>query len=163
MANQYTVEPCHIKRFWGRVEKSPKGCWLWVGYRDRIGYGIIRWYGRNLKAHRVSMIIAHGSIPTGKVVMHKCDVRNCVNPDHLSFGTQAENNRDCSRKGRSRSLPQKGEDNPMAKLTEEEVAKMKYIRASRGLYYRQIAKMFNVQTMTAFNAINGNTWGHLNE
>jgi hypothetical protein len=54
----------------------------------------------NSYAHRVAYVLAHGDIPAGSAVMHSCDVRACVNPAHLRLGTQQDNIRDASAKGR---------------------------------------------------------------
>ena len=53
-------------------------------------------------AHRVAWMLAHGPIPRGMNVLHRCDVPRCVNPDHLFLGTQHDNVRDMIAKGRAR-------------------------------------------------------------
>lgn len=77
------------------------GCWLWHGSKMVNGYGLV-WSGERMEsAHRTSWRIHRGEIPDGLFVCHTCDVRNCVNPDHLFLGTNTDNMRDCSAKGRT--------------------------------------------------------------
>jgi hypothetical protein len=87
-------------RFWNKVKRS-RGCWLWTGAITSWGYG---WFQRTAGvphyAHRVAWEFTHGAAPNG-LVLHKCDVRHCVNPDHLYVGTQADNMRDMASRGRS--------------------------------------------------------------
>jgi hypothetical protein len=87
-------------RLWLRVAVAGE-CWEFTGHRDRWGYGAISVGRRNVGAHRVAYELAHGEIPTGLVVMHSCDNPPCVNPAHLSVGTQGDNVRDCRTKGRA--------------------------------------------------------------
>ena len=80
------------------------GCWVWNAALARGGDGQFftsvidgrTWY----RAHRFSYEAHKGKIGDGLVVMHSCDNPACVNPDHLSVGTQADNIRDRDSKGR---------------------------------------------------------------
>lgn len=78
------------------------GCWLWQGYTSgKEGYGRIIVNGASLRAHRVSYEAFIGPIPEGMLICHKCDTPLCVNPNHLFIGSNQDNQRDASAKGRS--------------------------------------------------------------
>lgn len=101
--HQQCINPDHVlativDRFWSMVHKSD-GCWLWTGDTSG-GYGAIKDAGRKIMAHRFSYKLHYGPIEDGKLVLHQCDVPQCVRPDHLFVGTDADNQRDCFTKGR---------------------------------------------------------------
>lgn len=73
-------------------------CWEWTGSKTR-GYGRLKIKGRKFSAHRVSYEIFKGPIPKDLVVMHSCNNKSCVRPDHLSVGTPIQNSRDARRDG----------------------------------------------------------------
>lgn len=89
------------KLFWDRVQWSD-GCWLWRLSCDQHGYGRYASGSRVCGAHRIAWMLANKSdIPSGLVIMHRCDTPRCCNPAHLRLGTQDENIADRERKGRS--------------------------------------------------------------
>ncbi len=110
MQSDSTTLPPHIAHFWAKVNKDgpipayPElgPCWLWTGKPDPGGYGRYYWLpdDRQRGAHCVSWIIAHGPIPKGLVICHRCDVRPCVRPSHLFLGTYRDNMQDMVRKER---------------------------------------------------------------
>ena len=79
-----------IKRFWKFVLKGPT-CWLWVGYKNKDGYGTFNANGKMVKAHRFVYELLVGQIPDGHELHHKCEIENCVNPDHLESVTHTKN------------------------------------------------------------------------
>lgn len=83
------------------IPEPNSGCTLWLGSVYGIGYGKVSWQGRQRPAHRMAWIDAHGSIPNGLLVLHKCDVPSCINVDHLFLGTDADNAADKARKMRT--------------------------------------------------------------
>lgn len=88
-----------IGRFFSGVEKT-ESCWMWKRSVDGAGYGKIFIDGKRVTAHRYSWTIHRGAIPDGLCVLHHCDVRRCVNPDHLFIGTKKDNMQDALSKDR---------------------------------------------------------------
>lgn len=107
------ITPKFLERFHGKyIPDKESGCWLWKGSKNHNGYGEVSYkhcHSKRALAHRVSWAIHQGKIPDGLCVLHKCDVRNCVNPDHLFLGTQQDNLRDCYQKGRMRGWIKPGQ------------------------------------------------------
>jgi hypothetical protein len=93
-AKNQPIEP----RFWANVKKS-KGCWEWTGCKMTRGYGQISLNSRCTGAHIVSVLLSGRVIPKGFVVMHTCDNKGCVNPDHLVTVPHKINMGDAKKKG----------------------------------------------------------------
>lgn len=85
------------------------GCIEWQGHSDPKGYGRFSAKGEIL-AHRLAYRMHNGPIPDGYMVLHRCDNRLCVNPQHLFVGDNQANMDDMVRKGRS--VKRYGTDNP---------------------------------------------------
>ena len=94
----------YAHRFWGMVNKTEGRCWLWEGMLSWGGYGLLKVSGRKRRAHRISWELHNGPIPPGLLVLHKCDVRHCVRPDHLFLGTDLDNVVDMHIKGRGKAV-----------------------------------------------------------
>jgi|SRR5262245_23874315 len=87
--------------FWDRFERpGPDACWPFRGARDRHGYGKLGRSGKIASSHRLAYTLAHGTIPEGLFVCHRCDNPPCGNPAHLFVATAKENQADRVRKGR---------------------------------------------------------------
>ena len=145
------------QRFWDFVFPEPNtGCWLWVGPLSGSGYGRLNLGGGvQVQANRFSWELHNGKIKANLFTCHKCDVRCCVNPEHLFLGTQTENLEDMVRKGRDN--PKRGEDHPRSKLTEQMVLQ---IRAdSRSL--TEIGNDYGFDKQYVWKIKNGWHWGHI--
>lgn len=175
-------------RFWPKV-KQTEGCWLWLGAKNPDGYGVFRIKNRGTSAHRIAYALKVGHIPTGVSVLHSCDNRSCVRPDHLFLGTQLENVNDMMKKGRghkargdlnaSRLYPEKrprGDTHPFrlhpelhaqgeraanAKLKEGQVIEIRRSWEARELSQHALARKYGVTLTTVNSIVNGKTWRHL--
>jgi hypothetical protein len=128
-------------RFESRMsKKNNNGCILWTGSMHETGYGKFNWIGGSyMLAHRASYELFVGKIPDKLYVCHKCDIRNCVNPEHLFLGTHLDNMIDRDRKGRNKI--RFGADNPATKLNQNQVKEIR-LRSNENRHI--LAKEYNV-------------------
>ena len=85
------------------------GCWDWKKTKYKNGYGWLKVFGKVVSAHRYSYELHKGHIPDGSEILHSCDNKGCINPDHLRVGSHQENMKEAADRGRMRS----GENHPM--------------------------------------------------
>lgn len=132
------TRPTLAERFTRRLVRADSGCLIWTGYvHPKRGYGQIGRGGRVaglVETHRLAWELTHGPIPPSAFVCHTCDNPPCCEPSHLFLGTCADNVRDMVRKGRQA----RGMRLPQAKLTDEDIARVRSLRAD-GWLQRQIA------------------------
>ena len=145
--------PTTLDRLASLTSQQSEDCIHWDGYADKRGYGRVWFGGRYQLAHRVSYAVNTGTIPAGLCILHQCDNPICVNPAHLSVGTQSENMRDCCVKGRTAA----GERNPHAKLSEVDVLA---IRGSTGST-RKIAAQFGIASSGVSQIKTHKLWRHI--
>ena len=144
------------RRFMAHVDQDdPSGCWLWTSYQTGTNYAGYYHKGKTSFAHRVSYSLFVGPIPPGMFVLHTCDVRMCVNPDHLYLGTHVENARDRSVRGRSCH----GEAHLSAKLTEDDVRAIRLAHPEKGCAV--LAREYGVVESNIYQIANRLTWKHV--
>jgi hypothetical protein len=151
------VTPVHLRIIRSSLIND-KGCWLWRRKILKSGYGDIGINGKSVLAHRASYEAFRGPIPNGAQVCHKCDVKSCVNPEHLFLGTQKQNQADMVAKGRSA----RGEMASSAKLTERAVREIRRALPSYG-YREALSKKFGVSPGSVSNIRARRTWAHVGE
>jgi hypothetical protein len=124
---------------------SPDGCWYWTGAKGNHGYGQFALNKKTFLPHRLAYQIYVGKIPKSLHVLHSCDNRICVNPDHLFLGTPLDNMRDKIKKGRDRYN---------TKLSFEQVQEIIKM-VSDGVKQRDVAKKFNTCFQNISMIVNG--------
>jgi len=93
--------PEQMREFLLSKRKISGECWIWTGAVNQWGYGQTAWQHRHTMVHRVAACLWKKFDITSQLkVCHSCDQPRCFNPDHLWFGTDADNSRDCTAKGR---------------------------------------------------------------
>lgn len=133
------------------------GCWLWTGSITRHGYGSVTIGGRSTLAHRAAFA-AFISDPGSSCVCHKCDIRSCINPDHLFLGSNADNVADRVRKGRSRGGSNRGDRHPMHRLSPDTIAVIRALGLARQCTQRQIAAEYGITQSHVSNILRQKRW-----
>ena len=151
--------PAH-ERLAAKIEYEPNtGCWLWSGAPNTWGYGQIKHGDGYQLVHRFSFEQHKGPIPRGLLVCHKCDVRVCVNPDHLFLGTHAENTADMYRKRRQGHKPKHARH---TRMTPADVISIRRL-AAQGRSYGSIARIVGGTATNVRTIALGRTWAHIKE
>ncbi len=139
-------------RYWAKVRKT-KTCWLWQGSCNTSKYGQFYFENKMATAHRVSWAMHFGSIPEGKHVLHRCDVKLCIRPTHLWLGTHIDNMKDMAEKGRAKYM--RGAQHGNSKLKLNQVLK---IKMSTGKSLRWLADKYGVSFGHISKIKKGSRW-----
>jgi hypothetical protein len=138
------------------VPITESGCWLWDRSLSAKGYGWATFEGVVRRAHRLSFEAFRGLIPRGMLVCHRCDVRSCVNPEHLFLGTAKDNALDAVSKGRTLV----GEKNPRTSLNADSVKSIRSLYAG-GAKIAHIARAFGLKHSATSAICKGISWKYL--
>lgn len=140
--------------------KESDGCWIWLKYRDKRGYGHLRRFGKNWLAHRYMYLCTNGDFDRSLNILHKCDNPSCINPDHLFIGTQRDNILDCIEKKRY-NRP-KGEYNPNCKYSDIIVEEIRELYSTGLFTQKQLSKLFGISKSMVGYYVN-NTYRKINK
>lgn len=138
------------------------GCWIWKKSVGRNGYGkYALGRGKTIGAHRASYQAFNGEIPFGLDVCHRCDVRKCVNPQHLFVGTRSENIKDAVAKDRwHRENRPRGQTKPAAKLKDADIPTI-LAALNAGETKASLGRTYSVTPRTIALIKSGEGWKHI--
>ena len=134
-------------------------CWIWTGSRSEKGYGHVRYKKKIWQAHRAFYAEFVGPISKSLSVLHRCDVRACVNPEHLFLGTQQNNVTDMWAKGRGPN--RSGECNWKAQITEENAFELRRIYREAKDTVEALGKRWSLTPDHAWDIARGRAWKYL--
>jgi len=156
-SGSYRGLPAEV-RFFKRVLKTD-ACWIWQGGCDEDGYGVFM--GEVLgvvlrRAHRFSWSFHNNRvIPSTMNILHSCDNPKCVNPEHLSIGTCAENQQEKWTRGRG--WTHKGTSHWATILTEDQVRE---IRSSTETQ-KVLAAKYGLNQASISAIVRRKSWKHI--
>jgi HNH endonuclease len=136
-------------------------CWVWNGKPRSTGYGAIGYDGKGHRefAHRVSWMLHYGPIPPSAMVLHKCDVRSCVRPDHLFLGSGRDNAMDKEAKGRGNHP--RGSLTHNAVITECDALAMRTKYATGKVTMLELSREYGMSHSGMEAVLTGRTWAHV--
>lgn len=157
MAKKYKRQDL-LTRFLKHVYPEPNtGCHLFdIG--GRYGTFTVE-KNHTIGPHRFAYEKFIGPIPSGMVVCHHCDVKCCVNPDHLFLGTSSDNVQDRVRKDRTA----KGESQGSSKLRSEQVIEIRRLYKTGNYSYNQLADRFGVHYSNIGYIVKRKQWAWLSD
>jgi DNA-binding transcriptional LysR family regulator len=144
-------------RYWdsrieGRYYVDDNGCHIWTGAKCSSGYARVN---GGLLLNRLIQMDRFGPVPPWLFTCHTCNVRGCINPDHIYLGTHDDNMRDYAQ-----TDDRKGEGNPSAKLTAEDVMRIRQL-ASSGLGVTTVARMMGISHSNCSRIVHRKNWKHI--
>lgn len=146
-----------VIKFWNKVDiRTYQECWLWLGSKNRKGYGQF-WLTNGVRAeraHRLAYLFTIGEIPDKMQVCHSCDNTACCNPAHLWLGTNAENMKDRNNKHRQAHGSRQGS----AKLTEDIVDHIRKNYTGRRGEQTKLAEKYGVGRGAIWHVLHNRNW-----
>ena len=133
------------------ITVTDDGCWESDYSTCHDGYPGISVNGSRTKASRVAYFLAYGKYTKKLLVLHRCNNRKCINPNHLYLGTHQQNSDDMTKSGRAGK----------AILNKEQVKEIvKMLRYDKYTYH-EIGKRFGVSDTYIADIARGKSWNWL--
>ena len=145
---------------YSNTHDDKNGCWVWDGPLGTAGYGQTKYRSPSRGpefAHRLAFATWVRPLNPGEYVLHHCDHKPCINPDHLCVGTQMDNIRDAIARGRFVMPPLIcGEHSHLHKLSSREVREIRLsTKPNKELAERYGVTKGNILAIRAWR-----TWKH---
>lgn len=113
----------------------------------------------SIAVHRASYMVWKGEIPKGMYVLHKCDNRACINPEHLFLGTHIDNMNDMKKKNRQHKRP--GQSHHVNKLKNKDVLEIRRLWKSGKETQSSLSKKYYVSIACIHNVVKRKSWTHI--
>jgi len=150
-----------VNKLLSRIEKNPKTeCWDYTRYKDKDGYGSLRYKGQMIRTHRLSYLLFIGKYDNKLLICHHCDNPSCINPKHLFIGTVRDNTLDMISKNRHAraSANHEGEKNPNAKLSLVNIEDIRRRYGFGDITQKQLALQYGVTDVLISKIVRGILW-----
>jgi hypothetical protein len=141
-----------LSQLLARTVPGPDGCLLWRGRLTNSGYGQVRVNGQDRLAHRLAVELSGGDLSAGAVVGHQCDVRRCINPQHLTVQSQSENMREAHARGRAHVERGGGNARRRGPLSVDQLCELR-VEAAKGATAEELAEVFGCSVAHAAGAL----------
>lgn len=139
------------------IPTNIKKCIIWKGAVNNKGYGVVNYKGKYWLVHRLIYTLHNPEIDINRMlVLHKCDIRNCINPNHLFIGTAKDNTNDMIDKDRMKHA--NGENAGKSKLTWKKVEKIRNKHGKKHVTTKKLSEKYGVSCMSIRNIVNKKTW-----
>lgn len=138
-----------------RTHGDSDECLIWPYAKKKTGYGTVWIDKRNIRAHRAAYQLIHGPIPGGLYLLHSCDTPSCYNPNHVAPGTQLQNIREASARGRLKRNP---ENSHTAIINFAKAREIRHLRKTQKIKIKHLAEMFGISIESVSNVLYNRTW-----
>jgi hypothetical protein len=152
-----------VQSFYRKTVKSDSGCIIWAAAVDRTGYGKCKIDGVVLNAHVAAWRIANGgaNVPIGHVVMHTCECRLCVNPEHLEAASQSVNMKHAHADQKLDDFQKRGQECHNAVLSEDVVREILGMHVPRKMGAVRISRLLGVSRSCIDAVLRRRNWRHV--
>lgn len=137
------------------------GCWICISHTISAGYPRIKHQGEFYTLHRFIYQQKVDDEIDGFVIMHSCDNKKCINPDHLQKGTNSQNMKDAFARGLVNIDDRKGENARCVKLDDQQVIEIRNLGDRDDITNKEIGQRYGIDPSQVSRIINYKAWTHI--